>query len=89
MSTGATSRSNIFYKIIANNDHVTHKQLKHFYNTGEQVMLRVPKQFRLKIHAVEIGPVIVRAVDDNDYITIDKGKATEHVIMCRIFHANF
>ncbi|CAH0480964.1 unnamed protein product [Peronospora belbahrii] len=45
-----------------------------FYNPGDHVMLRIPKQLRAKTDAVVKGPFLVRVVHDNGTVTIDKGK---------------
>ena len=69
----------LFYAILAENDRENSKRLEHFYKPGDHVMLRVPKKFRTKLHAVATGPFVIRQVHDNGTVTIDKRKVTEHV----------
>ncbi|OWZ03089.1 Pol Polyprotein [Phytophthora megakarya] len=45
-----------FDAILADNDRENDKRLNHFYNPGDQVMVRVPKQFRAKTKSVANGP---------------------------------
>lgn len=70
---------------LADNDRDNSKRLEHFYNTGDHVMLRVPKKFRSKLHAVATGPFVIRQVHTNDTVTIDKGKTAELVCIRRVF----
>ena len=48
-------------------------------------MLRVPKKFRAKLHAVATGPFVIRQVHSNGTVTIDKGAMAERVSIRRIF----
>uniref|UniRef100_A0AAV1U4K5 RNA-directed DNA polymerase n=1 Tax=Peronospora matthiolae TaxID=2874970 RepID=A0AAV1U4K5_9STRA len=74
-----------FDAILADNDRENSKRLEHFYNTGDHVMLRVPKKFRAKLHAVATGPFVIRQVHSNGTVTIDKGAMAERVSIRRIF----
>ena len=42
----------------------------------------------MNLHAVAHGPFLIRAFHDNGTVTIDKGKATERLSICRIFHSD-
>ena len=78
-----------FDAILADNDRENSKRLQRFYNAGDHVMLRIPKQFRAKLHAVEHEPFLIRAVHDNGTVTIDKGKSIDRVSIRRIFPCRF
>ena len=74
-----------FDAILADNDRENSTRLEHFYNTSDHVMLRVPKKFRAKLHAVPTGPFVIRQVYSNGTVTIDKGKTVERVSIHRVF----
>ena len=74
-----------FDAILADNDRESSTRLEHFYYTGDHVMLRVPKNFRAKLHAVATGPFVIRQVHSNGTVTIDKGKTVERVSIHRVF----
>ncbi|GMF14430.1 unnamed protein product [Phytophthora fragariaefolia] len=71
-----------FYAILADNDRENAKRLVHFYNPGDQVMIRVPKQFRAKTKRVADGPYQIRNVHDNGTVTVDN---QQQVSIRRIF----
>ena len=68
-----------FNAIIAENDLENSKRIEHFYKTVDHVMLRVPKKFCAKSHAVANGPFVIRQAHSNGTVTIDKGKRAERV----------
>jgi hypothetical protein len=74
-----------FESILNENDRENEKRLEHFYQSGDHVMLRVPKQFRRKLQAVADGPYPIREVHNNGTITIDKGAVTQRVSIRRVF----
>ncbi|GMF14415.1 unnamed protein product [Phytophthora fragariaefolia] len=74
-----------FYAILADNDRENAKRLVHFYNPGDQVMIRVPKQFRAKTKRVADGPYQIRSVHDNGTVTVDKGSTQQQVSIRHIF----
>ncbi|OWZ12372.1 Pol Polyprotein [Phytophthora megakarya] len=67
-----------FDAILADNDRENDKRLEHFYQLGDQVMVRVPKQFRSKLRAVANGPYTIRHIRQN-------GSTTERLSIHRIF----
>ncbi|OWY96983.1 hypothetical protein PHMEG_00032599 [Phytophthora megakarya] len=74
-----------FDAILADNDRENDKRLEHFYQLGEQVMVRVPKQFRSKLRAVANGLYTIRHIHQNGAVTIDRGSTTERLSIRRIF----
>ena len=69
-----------FDAILADNDL---ENSTHFYNTGDNVMLRVPKKFRANFHAAVAGPFFILQVHSNGTVTIDRqgqnGRKCEHL----------
>ncbi|KAG3059972.1 hypothetical protein PI124_g23061 [Phytophthora idaei] len=43
-----------FDAILADNDRENDQRLEHFYQPGDHVMIRVPKQFRAKIKRMRV-----------------------------------
>ncbi|KAG6611400.1 Pol Polyprotein [Phytophthora cinnamomi] len=74
-----------FDAILAANDRENDKRLAHFYKPGDQVMIRVPKQFRSKTKRVTDGPYPIRHVHENGTVTVDKGSTQQQVSIRRIF----
>ncbi|KAJ0408806.1 hypothetical protein P43SY_000702 [Pythium insidiosum] len=54
-----------FEAILADNDRENDKRIAHIYRPGDNVMLRVPKQFRSKTNAIANGPFAITVVHDN------------------------
>ncbi|OWZ22105.1 Pol Polyprotein [Phytophthora megakarya] len=67
--------------ILADND----RENPTFYQPGDHVMLRVPKQFRAKMKRVADGPFTIRVVHDNGTVILDKGSTQQQVSIRRIF----
>lgn len=74
-----------FEAILSDNNRENEKRLEHFYNAGDRVMIRIPKQQRSKTNAVADGPYMIRQVHDNDTVTVDRGSSTQQISIRRIF----
>jgi ABC-type oligopeptide transport system substrate-binding subunit len=74
-----------FEAILNDNDRENERRLQHFYNVGDHVMIRVPKQFRKKTRPVATGPFAISQVHDNGTITVDKGSSSERLSIRRVF----
>ncbi|GMF24808.1 unnamed protein product [Phytophthora fragariaefolia] len=74
-----------FSAILADNDRENDKRLEHFYHPGDQVMIKVPKQFSAKTKRVADDPFPIRAVHNNGTITVDKGNTQQQVSIRRVF----
>ncbi|GMF23269.1 unnamed protein product [Phytophthora fragariaefolia] len=74
-----------FAAIMQENDRENLKRIQHFYQVGDQVMLRVPPRDRRKTEEVAKGPFLVKQVYDNGTVLIDKGATEERLNIRRIF----
>lgn len=74
-----------FEAILADNDRENDKRIENFYQPGDQVMIRVPKQFRVKTKRIADGPFPILTVHDNGTVTVDKGASQQQVSIRRIF----
>ncbi|KAJ0391230.1 hypothetical protein P43SY_008411 [Pythium insidiosum] len=74
-----------FEAILTANDRENAQRLTHFYKPGDNVMLRVPKPFRVTTQPVADGPYTLKTVHANGTVTIDKGTTTQQVSIRRIF----
>ena len=74
-----------FDAILADSDQENDKRISHFYNVGDTVMVRIPKQFLAKTRLIVNGPLTITDVHDNGTITIDKRSTTQQVIVRRVF----
>ena len=74
-----------FDAILADNDRENDKRISHYYNVGDIVMIREPKQFRAKTRPVANGPFTITDVHDNGTLTIGKGSTTQQLSIRRVF----
>lgn len=74
-----------FEAILADNDREKAKRIEHFYQPGDQVMIRVHKLFRVKTKRIADGPFPIPTVHDNGTVTVDKGASQQQISIRRIF----
>ncbi|KAI9992261.1 hypothetical protein PInf_017646 [Phytophthora infestans] len=67
-----------FKAILAENDRENDKRIEHFYNPGDNVVLRIPKAFRSMTRAAVHGPYTIKLVHTNSTVTIAKGSWGEY-----------
>jgi len=73
-----------FEAILHDNDRENESRLEHFYNIGDQVMLKIPKRERSKTMFVRQGPFPIKEIHSNGTVTLDKGRTTQVVSIRRI-----
>ena len=71
--------------ILQNNDQENLHRLKHFYQTGDQVMVRIPDRERKKEDPVAKGPFVIKEVNQDGTVILDKGISAERVHLRNIF----
>ena len=74
-----------FNAILTDNTRENTHRLEHFYNPGDQVMLRIQKSFRGKTKHIADGPYPIVAVHSNGTLTLDKGITQQQVSIRRVF----
>ncbi|GMF54186.1 unnamed protein product [Phytophthora fragariaefolia] len=73
-----------FAAIMQENDRENLKRIQHFYQVGDQVMLRVSSRDHRKTEEVAKGPFLVKQVYDNGTVLIGKGATEERLNIRRI-----
>jgi hypothetical protein len=71
--------------ILQDNDRENLQRLQHFYQVGDQIMLRIPKRDRKKEDQVASGPFIIKQINQDGTVLIDKGISTDKVHLRNIF----
>ncbi|KAJ8550243.1 hypothetical protein ON010_g10826 [Phytophthora cinnamomi] len=74
-----------FAAIMQENDRENQTRIQHFYQPGDQVMLRVPARDRRKVEEVAKGPYLIKTVFDNGTVILDTGTTESRVNIRRIF----
>ena len=74
-----------YHHILYDNTRENSSRIEHLYQIGDVIMLRVPKLNRKKTSSIAEGPYIVKKVNDNGTLLIDKGTVTEIVSIRRVF----
>ena len=71
--------------ILQDNQRENLRRLQHFYQIGDQVMVKIPDRERRKQDPVAKGPFLITEVNSDGTVNIDKGSTQERVHLRNIF----